>query len=436
VRREVNVANEKPAADPFSEAGSGRTFVMPTPGARAAAVPKTAAMPEVVSDPSAPEIGLNRLLALANPILAIVPQLRAAAHHPDPAALKERIAQQIRVFERQAREAGIAAERVMAARYVLCTLIDETAGGTPWGGSGAWARQSLLVTFHNEAGGGEKVFQLMARLAEDVTANRELLELIYAALALGFEGRFRLAEGGAGQLEAVRNRLAELLKRARGDAPRALSPHWAAATSRRHPASSWLPVWVSGVVLACVLTAVYFGLSLGLTSESDPVYGRIAAIRLAAPPAAVAAPLPAPPRLAQFLQQEIRAGLVDVSDQADRSVVTIRGDGLFEPGSALPDPARGPLMQRIGAALNQTPGLVVVTGHTDDQPIRSLRFPSNWHLSQARADSVRALLLAQGLPASRVRAEGRADSEPVADNSTAANRALNRRVEIALLVGR
>ena len=54
----------------------------------------------------------------------------------------------------------------MAARYVLCTMIDEAAADTPWGGSGVWGRHSLLAMFHNETEGGEKVFQLMARLAE------------------------------------------------------------------------------------------------------------------------------------------------------------------------------------------------------------------------------------------------------------------------------
>ncbi|MBU6260014.1 MAG: OmpA family protein, partial [Burkholderiales bacterium] len=71
-------------------------------------------------------------------------------------------------------------------------------------------------------------------------------------------------------------------------------------------------------------------------------------------------------------------------------------------------------------------------GHTDNQPIRSLRYPSNWHLSLARANHVKALL-AQSVNPSRLSAEGRADSEPVASNATAAGRAQNRRVEITLL---
>ena len=54
-------------------------------------------------------------------------------------------------------------------------------------GSGAWARLSLLVMFHNETWGGEKVFQLLARLAEDPAGNRDLLELMHVVLALGFE---------------------------------------------------------------------------------------------------------------------------------------------------------------------------------------------------------------------------------------------------------
>ena len=102
----------------------------------------------------------------------------------------------------------------MAARYVLCTMIDEAAADTPWGGSGLWAQHSLLAMFHNEVFGGEKVFQLMARLAQQPDANRDLLELIYAALVLGFEGRYRVIDNGRAQLAAVRDRLAQILKQA------------------------------------------------------------------------------------------------------------------------------------------------------------------------------------------------------------------------------
>ncbi|GMV47336.1 MAG: hypothetical protein AMXMBFR66_27340 [Pseudomonadota bacterium] len=143
---------------------------------------------------------------------------------------------------------------------------------------------------------------------------------------------------------------------------------------------------------------------------------------------------PVPPRLAGLLEPDIRAGAVQVLDQADRSVVTLLGDGLFASGSAEVETRALPLLQRIGAALARLPGPVTVTGHTDNQPIRSLRFPSNWHLSQARAEAVKALL-AQALPAARLKAEGRADSEPVASNASAEGRARNRRVEITLMAG-
>src|SRR6185437_14121734 len=175
---------------------TGRTFVMPTPGQRPAntgsSFDNAARGADVAADLGAPDTGLNPLVALANPLLALVPQIRTTTHLADPAALKESMSAGLRDFEAKARAAGIASERVLAARYILCTMLDEAAASTPWGGSGQWARHNLLVTFHNEAYGGEKVFQLMAKLAEDATANRDLLELIYAVLTMGFEGRYRV----------------------------------------------------------------------------------------------------------------------------------------------------------------------------------------------------------------------------------------------------
>ncbi|WP_374593843.1 type VI secretion system protein TssL, long form, partial [Aquabacterium sp.] len=131
---------------------------------------------------------------------------------------------------------------------------------------------------------------------------------------------------------------------------------------------------------------------------------------------------------------EIEAGLVAVRDLPDRSVVTIKGDGFFDPGSADIADRVKPLLVRIADGLNGVQGQVLITGHTDNQPIRSLRYPSNWHLSQERAKAVLDALVAAKVQATRLRAEGRADAEPVEDNATPAGRAKNRRVEITLFV--
>lgn len=426
--------------DPFADIDTGRTFVMPTPGGRAAAAAPSLARAsasgaDVAADIGLPDSGLNPLVALANPLLALVPQIRATPHLADPAALRESIAQGVREFEAGARAKGIAPERVLAARYILCTLLDEVAAGMPWGASGQWGRHSLLAMFHNETGGGEKVFQLMAKLAENPAANRDLLELVYAVLTLGFEGRYRVVDGGRAQLEAVRERLAQILQKERGPYAPPLAQHWQGEKPSKRSMLTWLPLWVTGAVVALLLVAIYSFFAFRLGGESDPVFGRIQELRLTPPQPPVKLPAPKP-RLAQFLVADIKSEQVAVRDEVDRSVITIRGDGLFAPASASLTAEREALMKRIAEALKQVPGAVVVTGHTDNVRIRTASFPSNWHLSEERAKTVREILVGNGVPAERVRAEGRADGEPVATNDTAANRALNRRVEITLFVTR
>ncbi len=423
--------------DPFAHFDGQRTFIKPNPAGWSAPrlEPDTTAASATAADAAPPDLGLNPLLAVANRLLMLVPQLAQSRQVGDVAGLRASLAQGVRDFEGVAREKGLAPERVMATRYVLCTLLDEAAAGTPWGGSGLWSRHSLLAEFHNEVSGGEKVFQLMARLAETPDANLDLLELIYAALALGFEGRYRALPNGRAQLEAVRARLGQIIRQQRGAYPAALADHWAAQVQPPKAPLSWLPLAAAAALMLLVLGGAYAALSSSLAERSDPVYGQIQRLRLP-PPLAVAAQQAPAPRVAQFLEADVRAGLVAVRDEVDRSVITVRGDGLFERGSAMLVEDRQSLMRRIADALVRVGGDVLITGHTDNTPMRTARFPSNWHLSQERAAHVRDLMLRAGVPAQRLRSQGLADGAPVQPNDTESQRALNRRVEITLFAAR
>jgi type VI secretion system protein ImpK len=425
--------------DPFEDLPADRTVIMPMPGGRVApgrAAPAPAE-PRVSSadladatEATAVASGLNPLLAAANRLLNVLPQLRSSVQHPNPTALRDSLAQGIRQFEAQARSAGVPTEKVVAARYALCTLIDETATSTPLGASGAWAHQGLLALFHGEVGGGEKFFQLMARLAENPQVNLDVLELMYVCLEFGFEGRYRVTEGGQRQLEAIRQRLLMIIRKQRGEYERDLAPNWRGVSAAAQRRLGWMPLWAVGAVSALLLVVIYVGFDWRLSRMSDKIAADIAALRVAAP----VPPRPAAaPRLATFLAEEIQRGLVKVDDHADRSIVTILGDGLFKPGEAAIGSDDQWLLGRIADALNRVPGQVDVMGHSDNVPIRTIRFPSNWELSKARAESVARLLAARIGPA-RVRYDGRGDSEPVTPNDTPQGRAKNRRVEITLHV--
>ena len=427
--------------DPFSAFESERTVIKPSAGraARQGAIaagatasfnPDAARLPEVPGS-----AGLNPLLQVAYGLLIAGSRIRVMAQHPDPAALRTALVEAVRKFETDARARALPNEQVVAGRYLLCTYVDECASSTPWGGSGAWSSQSLLILFHNEAWGGEKLFQLLGKLAENVGANRGLLELIYSILALGFEGRYRVLQDGRAQLDAVREKLALMLREQSGTAPQELSPHWAGVPAHVARLRDGIPVWVVATAALLLLALIFVGLRLAISSQSNDTFTTLQAldVKPAAMPALPPPPPPpaAAPRLSGFLKPEIDAGLVEVRDLADRSIIVIRGDGLFDPGSAQLSAKVLPLMGRIAEELARTPGQILVTGHTDNQPIRSIRYPSNWHLSQDRAQAVKDLLATKVKP-ERIRSEGLADTQAVADNATPAGRAKNRRVEITL----
>lgn len=134
------------------------------------------------------------------------------------------------------------------------------------------------------------------------------------------------------------------------------------------------------------------------------------------------------------LEKEIEQGLITVESQFSRIVIRIRENGSFPSGDARLNPSFLPILRKIHDVLVLTDGRIAVAGHTDNVPINTPRYRSNWELSTSRATSVvHELLLPGDMPAERFVLEGYADTKPLVPNDTPEERAQNRRVEIIVL---
>ncbi len=385
--------------------------------------------------------GLNPLVGAANPILNVVHALRSTPVQTAPPMMQAHLLEAIEAFEQRARAKDIPRHKVIAARFVLCALLDEIIAGTPWGSPPAWSEPRLLQQLYGEERGGHRVFELLARLGEDPPANSDLLELFHVCLALGLEGRYRDVPNGRPQLEAVTQRVFELVRATRRDGAtpsgaRVLADHWQGMSVPPQRIVSVVPLWaVLALGLASVL-AIYLLLNRQLAATAAPLFKQVHAI------AAQVAPLPAAQsqrevsRLRAAFTEAAQAGLLDLREDAQRSVLALATDVLFVPGTTQLQPDVKPLLDKIAGALGPRSGQILVVGHSDNAPINTVRFPSNWHLSRDRAAAVAKALEQAGLASQRMRVEGRGDVEPVAANDAPDGRARNRRVEVQLVLPR
>ncbi len=382
--------------------------------------------------------GMNPLVQAASPLLLLAVQLRHSATPPDATHLREQAVAQVRKFESHAQQANIAQQTALAARYVLCTMLDEAVLNAPWGEQSGWAQQTLLVTFHGESYGGAKFFQILERLCADFSRHLDLIELMYICLALGFGGRYLIEAGGRAKLADIQEDLYRRIRAQRAPAAQELAPHWRGIQDKRNPLIRYVPLWVIVAAAACVLLGAYLYFHTRLNTGSAPVSAELAQIGLegATPPAAQQLdktnPPPAHPTLKQLLAPEEQAGQLAIVEQGNgRELVRLSATGMFTSGGVDVADTELPLLHKITAALNQVPGRVIVVGHTDDQPIRSLKFKDNFAVSAARARAVQQVL-GEGLDnPGRLEASGAGDSQPIAlPPNLPANRARNRRVEL------
>lgn len=133
------------------------------------------------------------------------------------------------------------------------------------------------------------------------------------------------------------------------------------------------------------------------------------------------------------MSEQVDQGLVEVDSQQDKVVIRIKEKGSFPSGSAELREEFLPTLEIIRNQVAETPGTITVAGHTDDIPIRTFRFRSNWELSSSRAVSVLEQLLADGkIKPEDTEVKGLADTQPLVPNDSRENRATNRRVEIII----
>ena len=440
--------------NPFLENGDDdSTIIRPLPRERAAPPPRPtplravaeaneAAPVAAIDFEAVPPVGASPILAAATPLLALLARLRNVLTLPDPGALRERAVEEIRRFEQTLRTQAVPLDLIRPAHYALCASLDDVVRNTPWGSQGPWADTSLVAAFHGEVRSGDRFFDVLAQLCREQGKFLPVIELMYVCMSLGMQGRYRLSPRGPAELDRVREETYALLMRLRRPAERALSIHWRGVSAPYRPLRAILPVWVAAMGAVGLLALFYVLLTFRLNDASDRLFeatltlppGHLPAIARTPPPQpAPVVPQPTPERdkLSGLLAPEVASGLVSIAGTDAVPIIRIQTSGMFRSGSAEIEPSFLPLLKRIGEALKAEPGPVSVIGYTDNVPIHTVAFPSNFQLSTARAKAA-AGIIGAAIDPSRLWAEGRADADPVASNDTPAGRERNRRIELIL----
>lgn len=426
-------------------ANDGRTRVRPAPAPSSGFRPE----PRLAGVVRPARISANPLLVAFAGLLEFAPELEDAVAPDDPEALRARLLGELTAGRDAAVTAGAPLARADAAAWAVAALLDDLALHTPWGGASAWPRQPLVVALTGDVDVGERFFARLEELERNPTRDPHLLELHYLCLALGFRGRYRVpGRAGDQSLAAVRAAAARFLRDPAAETE-PLSPNWQGVLAPDAPRRFGVPIWVMAVAALVLVTAIYAALSLRLGERSDDLFTLVRALP---PPeraeiyrperTEAAAPAPAESvdfALLPLFEDAAPPGLLPaLKGRESVSLATLvlqwPDPELFQSARASLTDGFEPLIASIGEVIAgnlDVIGNVTVVGHTDSVPLQTKNpLSTNQRLSEARAETIARLLAATGIPPDRLRAEGRAATEPVAPNDSREGRALNRRVEI------
>ncbi|SDE47529.1 type VI secretion system protein ImpK [Paracoccus isoporae] len=435
--------------DPFGlDHDAGRTRVRPRGAARAQPAAAAAATAPLRST----RANDNPLVRAFAALLGIAPELQRAVAPENPDLLRTRLQDNLTHARDSAVTMGVPLTRADQAAWFVGALLDDVAINTPWGGSSGWPRQPLVASIYGHVDSGERFFDLAEELLRHPARDPELLELVFMCLSLGFRGKHRIG-GAAGEAEISRLRaqLARVLHdRDAADMP--LSPNWKGVVAEDEDRRFAVPIWSLALIALALVTAIYVALSMRLSGRGEDLFTLAGVL----PPPERAAIFRAPietdatpqfsadpllfelvPLFTDAAPEATAAALMGTEDVSIATIV-VQADNpeVFRSAKADINDIYAPLMTAIAGVIvenRELIGSVRVVGHTDSVPVQAANpFRSNQGLSEARASTIAGLLVAAGVPAELVTSEGKAATDPIADNASREGRARNRRVEIIL----
>src|SRR4051812_20890167 len=155
----------------------------------------------------------NALVNAFSPLLEFAPELENAQPPENPEALRTRLLDELVRCRDTTMAQGSSLERADQAAWLVAALLDDLALNTPWGGASAWPRQPLVVMLRGDVDAGAQFFARLEELERHPNRDREMLELQYHCMALGFRGKYRVpGRSGDRSLNAVRVAAARFLR--------------------------------------------------------------------------------------------------------------------------------------------------------------------------------------------------------------------------------
>lgn len=154
---------------------------------------------------------INHMIDAATPLLGMTQRLIDMTNLDNAENVYQQVVNDILAIETILQSKDYEPGAIISFRYVLCTFIDEIAMQHPWNNQNTWGTHSLLVRFHNESWGGERVYLLLERLMSEPKKYKDLLEFIYLCFCLGFRGRYKVSVGRIEEFNKIFRRLHDML---------------------------------------------------------------------------------------------------------------------------------------------------------------------------------------------------------------------------------